>query len=90
MRDGYSEQGVPDIWARMMEELFQRVQAIADHPDRARVVPEFDQSFLRELIQPPFRLVYRRDLQRMRIVRVQRSERQLCPSVAGQKERSNT
>ena len=25
----------------------------ADHPDMGRIVPEFDQPFLRELIRPP-------------------------------------
>ncbi|MDZ7799805.1 MAG: hypothetical protein U5K81_03285 [Trueperaceae bacterium] len=40
-------------------------------------MPEFDQPFLRELIHPPFRIVYRRDPQRLRIVRVWRSERLL-------------
>jgi plasmid stabilization system protein ParE len=70
----YAEQGVPDIGARLVEEVFQRVQALADHPDMGRVVPEFDQPFLRKLIHPPFRIVYRRDPQRVRIVRVWRSE----------------
>ena len=43
-----------------------------------RVVPEFDQPFLRELIHPPFRIVYRREPKRIRVVRVRRSERLLC------------
>ena len=77
VRIWYTEQGVPDVGTRLVEEIFQRVQALADHPDMGRVVPEFDQPFLRELIHPPFRVVYRRDPQRMRIVRVWRSERQL-------------
>ena len=42
-----------------------------------RIVPEFDQPFLRELIRPPFRIVYRRDPRRVRVVRVWRSERLL-------------
>lgn len=71
----YAEQGVPDIATRLVEAVFQRVQALADHPDMGRVVPEFDQPFLRELIPPPFRIVYRRDPLHVRIVRVWRSER---------------
>ena len=42
-----------------------------------RVVPEFEQPFLRELIHPPLRIVYRREPRRVRIVRVWRSERQM-------------
>ncbi|MHB1529509.1 MAG: type II toxin-antitoxin system RelE/ParE family toxin [Acidiferrobacteraceae bacterium] len=77
VRAWYTEQGVPDAGARLVIEVFQRIQALADHPDVGRVVPEFDQPFLRELIHPPFRIVYRRDPQRVRIVRVWRSERLL-------------
>jgi len=70
----YAEQGVPDVGVRLVEEVFQRIQALLDHPDMGRVVPEFDQPFLRELIHPPFRIVYRRDPRRVRVVRVWRSE----------------
>ena len=73
----YTEQGAPDVGTRLVEEVFQCVQALVDHPDMGRVVPEFDQPFLRELIHPPFRIVYRRDSQRLRIVRIWRSERLL-------------
>jgi toxin ParE1/3/4 len=77
VRAWYAEQGVPDVGARLVEGLFQRIQALGDHPDLGRVVPEFDQPFLRELIHPPFRIVYRRDPEKIRIVRVWRSERLL-------------
>lgn len=84
VRDWYTEQGVPDVGARRVAEVFQRVQALADHPDMGRMVPEFEQPFLRELIYPPFRIVYRRDSQRVRIVRVWRSERRLRLPTADQ------
>ena len=77
------EQGVPEVGKRLVSEVFQRVEALANHPDMGRVVPEFDQPFLRELIHPPFRIVYRRDAQRVRIVRVWRSERLLHLLMAG-------
>lgn len=83
VRTWYTEQGVPDVGSRLVEEVFQRVQALADQPEMGRVVPEFGQPFLRELIQPPFRIVYRRDLQSVRIVRVWRSERLLHLPAAG-------
>ena len=35
-----------------------------------RILPEFGQPFLCELIHTPFRIVYRRDPQQARIVRV--------------------
>lgn len=43
----------------------------------SRMVPEFEQDFLLELIRPPFRIVYRVDSDQVRIVRVWRSERLL-------------
>ena len=90
VRIWYTEQGVPDVGARLVAEVFQRVQALADHPDMGRVVPEFDQPFLRELIHPPFRVVYRRDPRRVRIVRVWRSERRLHLSTADHEGPSRT
>jgi toxin ParE1/3/4 len=75
VRTWYVEQGVPEVGTRLVQGVLQRIQVLAEHPDIGRVVPEFDQPFLRELIHPPFRIVYRRDPQRLRIVRVWRSER---------------
>ena len=77
VRAWYAEQGVPEVADKLITEVFRRVQALADHPDMGRVVPEFGQMFLRELIHPPFRIVYRRDDRRVRVVRVWRSERLL-------------
>ena len=73
----YAEQGVPDVGDRLVAEVFERVEALADHPDMGRIVPEFDQPFLRELIHSPYRIVYHRDSARVRVVRVWRSERLL-------------
>jgi toxin ParE1/3/4 len=73
----YVGQGVSDTGERLVAEVFQRVETLVDHPVIGRVVPEFGQSFLRELIHPPFRIVYRHDTKHVRVVRVWRSERLL-------------
>jgi plasmid stabilization system protein ParE len=73
----YVEQGVPKVGDRLVVEVFRQAGHLVDHPDMGRVVPEFDQPFLRELIHPPFRIVYRRDPTRVRVVRIWRSERLL-------------
>ena len=78
IRAWYAEQGVPDVGDRFLAEIFERIEALREHPEIGRVVPEFDQPFLRELIHPPFRIVYRRDTKHVRIVRVWRSERLLA------------
>ena len=85
IRAWYAEQGVPEVGDRLVAEIFQQVERLVDHPELGRVVPEFDQPFLRELIHPPFRIVYRRDPLRVRVVRVWRSERllHLSPDTQG-------
>lgn len=77
IRTWYAEQDVPEVGVRLTGEIVASIEALADHPDMGRVVPEFDQPFLRELIRPPFRIVYRRDPKHVRVVRVWRSERLL-------------
>lgn len=77
IQEWYAAEGAPEVGDRLIAEIFQRVEVLADHPDIGRIVPEFGQPFLRELIHPPFRIVYRRDALRVRIVRVWRSERLL-------------
>jgi plasmid stabilization system protein ParE len=77
IRDWYEEQGVPDVGQKILAKIITRIEALKVHPDLGRVVPEFGQSFLRELISPPFRIVYRRDAHRVRVVRIWRSERTL-------------
>ena len=80
VRSWYAEQGLPEVGDRLVAEVFQQVERLIDHPDMGRVVPEFDQPFLRELIYPPFRMVYRRDSVRVRVVRIWRRERLLRSS----------
>lgn len=74
LRSWYAEQGVPDMGERLLREITESIEALAEHPEMGRIVAEFEQPFLRELIRPPFRIVYRRDPKHARIVRVWRSE----------------
>ncbi|MGB5716280.1 MAG: type II toxin-antitoxin system RelE/ParE family toxin [Gammaproteobacteria bacterium] len=67
-------QSVADMCERLVAEGFQRVERLVDNHDIGRVVPEFEQFFLLELIHPPFRIIYRHDTKRVRIVRVWRSK----------------
>lgn len=77
IRDWYSEQRVPDVGERLLNEILKRIQTLRDHPRKGRVVPEFEQPTLRELIHPPFRMVYRVQGSTVGVVRVWRSERLL-------------
>ena len=75
IRIWYADQDVPDVSKRLIGEIFQRIETLETHPELGRIVPEFDQPYLRELIQAPFRIIYRRDPGKVRIVRIWRSER---------------
>ena len=50
---------------------------LKDYPDSGRVVPEFQNIEIRELIVGPFRLIYRRTQVEARIVCILRAERDL-------------
>ncbi len=80
IRAWYAEQDAPEVGERLIGEIVASIEALAGHPDMGRVVPEFDQPSLRELIRPPFRIVYRRDTKHVRVVRVWRSERLIAGS----------
>lgn len=79
VRAWYAEEGVPEVGERLVREVLTRVQSLAAQPDMGRMVPEFEQPFLRELIHPPFRIVYRREPKHIRVVRVWRTERLMRP-----------
>jgi plasmid stabilization system protein ParE len=72
-----TEQGVRDVGERLLGEIVASIETLASNPDMGRIVPEFEQPFLRERIRPPFRIVYRRDARHVRVVRIWRSERLL-------------
>ncbi len=77
IRAWYESELVPEVGQRLVAEILERVEALQKNPDMGRMVPEFGQKYLRELIHPPFRIVYKREDKKVRIVRVWRSERLL-------------
>ena len=77
IRAWYSGQLVPEVGERLVREVVARVDGLTRFPESGRIVPEFQTPQLRELIHPPFRVVYRLDEDLIIVVRVCRSERQL-------------
>jgi toxin ParE1/3/4 len=75
VRQWYDSQSAPEVGERLVRDILASLDQLAEFPESGRVVPEFDQPWLRELIRPPFRVVYRLDGERVRVVRVWRSER---------------
>jgi plasmid stabilization system protein ParE len=73
----YLDQGVPESGQKFVGAILEKVQRLIDHPDSGRKVPEFDQEQIREIIHPPFRIVYLRNTTTVSLIRVWRSERLL-------------
>jgi len=73
----YLEQGVPQIGQDFIAAILEHIETLSKHPDIGRVVPEFNEELIRELIHSPFRVVYLRENKSVNIVRVWRSERLL-------------
>ncbi len=77
MQAYYAGEGAPDAGKRLTAEIIAKIERLGAHPLSGRVVPEFHVEHLREIISPPFRIVYRHDKNKVRIVRIWRSERLL-------------
>lgn len=77
LRRWYAQQGVPEAGERVLRQILDSIGLLAELPEMGRVVPEFGQGSLRELIRPPFRIVYRREPDGISVVRAWRSERPL-------------
>ena len=71
----YREQQVPRVGEKLVGNIIKDIELLVEQSDMGRIVPEFEVEYLRELIRPPFRIVYRRDRNKVRIVRIWRSER---------------
>jgi len=77
IRTWYVDQQAPAVGERFLREVISQVERLVDFLESGRIVPEFGIMNLREIIYSPFRIVYRLDKSRVRIVRVWRSERLL-------------
>ena len=73
----YESQEAEESGTRLLGKIMEAVEMLSDHPRAGRVVPEFQLPTLREILLPPFRIVYRHEPGRLRVVRVWRSERLL-------------
>jgi toxin ParE1/3/4 len=75
--DYYSELEAPQIGQDFLVAIFEHIETLNDHPYIGRTVAEFDDEKIREIIHPPFRVVYLIEEKLIHIIRVWRSERLL-------------
>jgi toxin ParE1/3/4 len=73
----YNSQSVPEIGIKFVKDIIKHIEVLSEHPDIGRIVPEFEVEHIREIIHKPFRVVYQRDRNSIKIIRVWRSERLL-------------
>jgi len=72
IRRHYDELSASEAAERFLDGIFKNIEKLRRFPLAGRVVPEFGAEFLREVIVAPFRVVYRVDPGRVRVVRVWR------------------
>jgi len=73
----YADLHVPEVGDDFVLAIFEHIESLIVHPDIGRMVPEFNEAHIRELIHPPFRIVYLRSKSSIQVIRVWRSERLL-------------
>ena len=69
----------PRAAARLVDKLIDRGDALTEHPERGRRLPELPESGLRELIVDNYRLVYRRTSKVVEVLTVFEGHRLLRP-----------
>jgi toxin ParE1/3/4 len=55
----YIAESRPRASVRFVRQVFQMAERLADFPESGRLVPEFDDPTIREVIRRPCRIVYR-------------------------------
>ena len=74
-------------YARLIvERLYNSVGQLAEYPDSGRIVPERNEPDIRELIRPPYRIIYRRQSETVTILTVHHSSRELPGQIPGESE----
>jgi plasmid stabilization system protein ParE len=72
---GYVARERPQTAKRLGRRIEERVLALREHPDLGRTVPELPETGYRELIEPPYRIVYDVARDRIEVLRVWDSRR---------------
>ena len=77
IKEYYLDEGVPQIGIQFVIEIIKHIETLPINPEIGRKVPEFNEQNIRELIHPPFRIVYLNEEKAIHVIRVWRSERLL-------------
>jgi toxin ParE1/3/4 len=70
----------PEVARRVVQRVFAHVEQLSAHPQSGSVLPELRGSRYRQIVEPPCRVFYRHDGERVLILHVIRGERPLRSS----------
>ena len=62
---------------RFIEKLLEKVLTLEKYPNMGRIVPEFENPKIRELIEGNYRIVYQLGLNHIEIIRIHHASRKL-------------
>jgi toxin ParE1/3/4 len=70
----YIAKDSPTYASRYIDKLVSRIDILIEYPEAGRIVPEFEDESIRELIEGSYRLIYKiRSIDEIAIVRVHHS-----------------
>ena len=64
----YVAQDSPRAAERLLSRLLEAAESLSELTERGRIVPELADPTIRELIVPPYRILYEHDQERVRIL----------------------
>jgi toxin ParE1/3/4 len=67
----------PNVALRVAGRIVSAVERLSDFAESGRVIPEFEESGVRELVVRPYRIAYRVDGDEIRIIKIHHSSRVL-------------
>lgn len=67
----------PFYGEKTVESIFARINQLGLFPESGRIVPEFEDSRLREILEGNYRIIYRTKNRKIYIVRIHHSSRML-------------
>ncbi len=72
------------VYARqVVERLYAAAGQVLTFPDSGRIVPERGEPYIREVVRPPYRIIYRRGPELIEILTIHHSARLLPDSLGG-------
>jgi plasmid stabilization system protein ParE len=79
----YISRESPQYAWRMVDRITMRTKQISSFPESGQIVSEFEQPNIREVIEGPYRLIYRTEPDRIVILAVIHGARLLPPTLPG-------